>query len=77
MSVCRHKTINKWQLKIVLDSRMQCGADPFQREPSQKMRGEPSRTPPSSHLGGEEIGTRRRRNLAAASWSEGGKKVNN
>ena len=53
MSVCRHKTINKWQLKIVLDSRMQCGADPFQREPSQKMRGEPSRTPPSSHLGGE------------------------
>ena len=57
MSVCRHKTINK--LKIVCYSRMQCGAEPFHREPSQKMRGEPSRTPPSSHLGAEKLDTRK------------------
>ena len=31
-------------------SRLQCGAVPFQRVPSQKSRGDPSRTPPSSHL---------------------------
>ena len=32
------------------DSRLQCGTVPFQRVPSQKSRGDPSRTPPSSHL---------------------------
>ena len=31
-------------------SRLQCGTVPFQRVPSQKSRGDPSRTPPSSHL---------------------------
>ena len=30
---------------------MHCGAVPFQRLPSQKRRGDPSKTPPSSHLG--------------------------
>ena len=31
---------------------MHCGAVPFQRLPSQKRRGDPSKTPPSSHLPG-------------------------
>ena len=36
--------------KKTRNSRLQCGAVPFQRVPSQKSRGDPSRTPPSSHL---------------------------
>ena len=35
---------------MMRDSRMQWGADPFHRVPSQKSWGDPARTPPSSQL---------------------------
>ena len=46
--VCGHKVFQK--LLMMRDSRMQWGADPFHRVPSQKSWGDPARTPPSSQL---------------------------